>query len=87
MNTTNDTRHAKAITMLANGTAMDLRRCAGWSRKRVAEALGVTERTVLRWEIEGRIPGRATAVKLYELLERLANTPDVLLTEEKDEER
>ncbi|WP_430378429.1 helix-turn-helix transcriptional regulator [Streptomyces sp. B1-3] len=87
MNTTSDTRHAKAITMLANGTARDIRERAGWSRRRVAEAVNVTERTVLRWENQSHVPERATAVKLYELLERLVNTPEALLTDEEGTER
>jgi transcriptional regulator with XRE-family HTH domain len=39
-----------------------------WSQSRLAEKLGVTNRTVLRWEIKGEIPNNENRLALIELL-------------------
>jgi transcriptional regulator with XRE-family HTH domain len=39
-----------------------------WSQSRLAEKLGVTNRTVLRWEIKGEIPNNENRLALIKLL-------------------
>lgn len=85
MNATMD--RARLMTWIATGAARGARERAGWTQKRVAEHVGVTVRTVVRWETEGRMPMGNAATCYYELLDLWLNTPEVLLSAEKDPER
>ncbi|MFG5720304.1 helix-turn-helix domain-containing protein [Streptomyces murinus] len=69
------------------GKAREARKSAGWIREQVAERCGVTLRTVIRWETEGRVPRGGAMTRYYELLDRWLNAPEVPHEGEKGTER
>jgi DNA-binding XRE family transcriptional regulator len=58
-------------------TLMDLRTRAGLTRREVANALGITEKTIYVWETSGN-PPKMTVSQVQKLLEILGCTLDEL---------
>lgn len=52
-------------------TARRIRERAGWPRIRVALELGVTEHTIVRWELHGVVPSGQNLLAYMQLLARL----------------
>ncbi|MEO1509449.1 MAG: helix-turn-helix transcriptional regulator [Cyanobacteria bacterium J06633_23] len=60
------------------GTLMDLRSRAGLTRRQVANALGVTEKTIYVWETSEKSP-KMTVAQVRQLIEILNCTLDELV--------
>ncbi len=52
--------------------ARRIREAAGWSRPRMAQALGVHENSIVRWEAGGSGPSRSRLLAWIRLLDQLS---------------
>jgi transcriptional regulator with XRE-family HTH domain len=52
--------------------ARAIRERAGWARRRMAEALGVTENTIVRWEAGTGTPAGRNLIPYIRLLDQLS---------------